>query len=494
MTERTLDRAGIEGDVVIIGAGGAGASAAIVAHDAGAKVILLEKMPEPGGNTHLSSASWFCPSSDAESQAKAIRYTETLCLGNTDREVVQAYVEEATKTKTWIEALGGTTRVTRMLTIRYPQLTHPSWPNFPGAEAQVNYRLHYERDDERFGQKLWDLLSANLERRGIKIMCSTPARELVTNQQGEVVGVIAERDGQRISIKAKRAVILTCGGFEYNDALKERYLPFKPIYPIGNPGNTGDGITMAQKVGAAMWHMRVWVGGLGFKAPEFQASFGISFAAPAFIYVNKDGKRFANELGQESHFSWQALCYFDPKKPGYPTIPVYGICDRETLRKGPLGPRGSGLNRDYPWSLDNSAEIAKGWIKQGKTIRELARQISVDEAALENTIAKYNECCKTGVDADLHRAKETMEPLKEAPYYAIELWPRMVNTMGGPRRDGKAKVISTGGQPILRLYSAGELGSLWGFLYAGGGNVGEVLAVGRIAGRNAAAEKPWMIE
>ncbi|MBI4295806.1 MAG: FAD-dependent oxidoreductase [Chloroflexi bacterium] len=492
MTERTLYRADMESDVVIVGAGGAGGAAAIAAHDAGAKVIILEKMPEPGGNTRLSQASWFCPAPDPETQAQAINYTETLCLGNTDREVVQAYVQEATRTKTWIEGLGASTKLTRFLQVRYPQITHPSWPNFPGAKAQVNYRLSYEADLEYFGQKLWELLASHLERRDIKITCNTPAKELVTNEKGEVIGVIAERDGQRISVRAKRAVVLTCGGFEFNETMKEEYLPFKPIYAAGNPGNTGDGIVMAEKVGAALWHMTIHVGGFGFKAPEYDAPFGAgtSFVFPGFIYVNKDGKRFTNELGRETHFQWQALMFFDSKKPGYPTIPLYSIFDRENICRGPLSAMASARNKVYQWSLDNSAEIAKGWIKQGKTIRELAKQISVDEATMENTVAKYNEHCKAGVDVDFHRARETMAPIKEPPYYAMELWPTMVNTMGGPRRDGKARIINTSGQPIPRLYSAGELGSLWGFLYPGGGNVGEVLAVGRIAGRNAAAEKP----
>jgi predicted oxidoreductase len=115
----------------------------------------------------------------------------------------------------------------------------------------------------------------------------------------------------------------------------------------------------------------------------------------------------------------------------------------------------------------------------------------MDPGILQKTIEKYNEYCSLHDDPDFHRAKETLKPLAKPPYYAVELWPRMVNTMGGPRRDHKARVLSMNGAPVPRLYSAGELGSLWGHLYCGGGNVGEALAVGRIAGANAAAEKPW---
>ena len=184
------------------------------------------------------------------------------------------------------------------------------------------------------------------------------------------------------------------------------------------------------------------------------------------------------------------LTIFDPKRPYYPHLPAYGIFDDVTRRRGPLFQALIGANRDYKWSLDNSKEIAKGWIKRGKTIRELARQISVDESTLEETVTKYNEYCKVGRDADFDRSRETLEPIEAAPYYAIEFWPGLINTQGGPRRDKEARVLNNEGRPIPRLYSAGELGSLWGFLYPGG-NLMEALVFGRIAGRNAAGEKPW---
>ena len=149
-----------------------------------------------------------------------------------------------------------------------------------------------------------------------------------------------------------------------------------------------------------------------------------------------------------------------------------------------------GLTRDYKWSLDNSTEIAKGWVGQGKTVRELAKRIGVDQANLEETVAKYNDFCKAGWDRDFGRSKETLEPISEGPFYSIELWPCLVNTQGGPQRDHQARVLDNAGKPIPRLYSAGELGSVWGFLYSGAGNLSEVIAFGRIAGLNAAREEP----
>ena len=230
-------------------------------------------------------------------------------------------------------------------------------------------------------------------------MTSTPAKELVTNEKGEVVGIVAERDGEIISIKAKRAVVLTCGGFASNEAMKELYLPFKPFFSFGNPGNTGDGIEMAQKVGAALWHMTSIKANLGLRIPGGNASIFISYCSPKFIYINKSGVRFTNETGWEVHIIYWALCHWDPYEPGYPQLPVYGVCDKETLSSGPLAIP-SGPYRDYKWSSDNSAEVAKGWIIEGRTIGELAKRLSVDKTTLENTVAKYNQYCKAGTDPD----------------------------------------------------------------------------------------------
>ncbi len=488
MSEQPRPADEIETDVLIIGYGGAGASAAITAKDSGADVIVLEKMPQGGGNTRVSNCSWFCPPEGKEQQA--IEHIEALCLGRTDRAVIEAFVTASAENKKWIESLGGTHKTTHMLNVRYPTITHPSWPNFPGASAMVNHTVPPELEGEKNGERLWRLLSGNVEKRGIRVFTDTPVRDLTTNDRGEVTGAIAEHQGRKITVKARRGVILSCGGFEFNEAMKEEYLPIMPMPGIGNPGNTGDGITMTRKLGAQMWHMGVTVGGFGVKTEAWTAPFGISYAAPGFIYVNKVGKRFANETGWEIHFAWQAVSVSDPKSPGFPTLPIYGICDRDTLRKGSLAFFGSGYGLTYKWSADNSAEIAKGWIKEGRTVGELAQKIGMDPAVLEKSIARYNEHCKSGNDSDFHRSRDTLQGLLTPPYYAVELWPRIVNTMGGPRRDAKARVVDTDGKPIARLYSAGELGSLWGHFYCGGGNVGEALAVGRIAGANAAAEAP----
>ena len=492
MVEEEIWKQELETDIVIVGYGGAGATAAITAHDNGARVIILEKMPTGGGNTLVSAGVLIDPAG-----MEAVQYIERLCFGTTEEEIVKTFVEEAIKNKEWINRLGGETELHSTIGgIFYPVCPTPCWPSIPGSEF-ISQNYHIKRKEgegekrEWFGNNLWNLLVTNVERRGITVMTNTPAKELVTNGKGEMIGVIAEKAGEQILIKAKRAVILSCGGFEYNGAMKQAFLPCGgSFHALGNPGNTGDGIVMAQKVGAALWHMGAIACPLGFKAPEYESAFDILFFSERFIYVDKGGRRFANEAELEMHEMWRTICFFDSRHACYPRIPTYAIFDEVARKRGPLAQK-MGANIDYEWSLDNSKEIARGWISRGKTMRELARNISLDESTLENTVSRYNEFCKAGNDSDFGRSQVSLGPIEEAPYYAIELRPSLLNTMGGPRRDKMSRVLNNEARPIPRLYSAGELGSIWGFLYEAAGNLTECLAFGRIAGQNAAAEKPW---
>ena len=134
-------------------------------------------------------------------------------------------------------------------------------------------------------------------------------------------------------------------------------------------------------------------------------------------------------------------------------------------------------------------EVGKGWIKKAGTIRELAGLIGQNADALEASVTRYNTYAAQRQDPDWHRAGDRLSPIQAPPYYAMQLTPAFVNTQGGPRRDKDAQVMGVNGKPILGLYSAGELGSIYSFLYQGGGNIGECFAFGRIAGRNA-ANKP----
>jgi predicted oxidoreductase len=116
--------------------------------------------------------------------------------------------------------------------------------------------------------------------------------------------------------------------------------------------------------------------------------------------------------------------------------------------------------------------------------------VGLDPAALEATVSRWNRFCDAKHDADFGRTL-MLAPIVDKPFYAVELLPSMLNTQGGPRRNEKGQIVRPDGTPIPRLYSAGELGSIYSYLYQGTGNIGECLAFGRVSGRNAAAEAPW---
>ena len=144
----------------------------------------------------------------------------------------------------------------------------------------------------------------------------------------------------------------------------------------------------------------------------------------------------------------------------------------------------------YDWSNDNSVELEKGWIKKANTLSELAKIIDLDGDQLTETVNRWNAMVASGDDDDFGRSL-MMSPFNEGPYYAVQLSPTMLNTQGGPRRNEKAEILRPDGNPIPRLYSSGELGSIYSNLYQGAGNIGECLAFGRIAGRNVVAQHPW---
>jgi len=485
----------METDVVVVGYGAAGAAAAITAHDCGASVILVEKMPYPGGNTGVAGGNMSIP----RNWEKFSQYLKTLCFGTTEPELVDTFVQGLREIPDWFRKMGAELRRFAVppasCGLIIPDVT---FPGVPGAqEAGISVYCVKESDIATSvcgGARLMQVLTKQVDGRGrIKVMLSTAAKELIQNEKREVVGVIAESAGKELRIKAKRGVILSCGGFECNEYLRRDYLNPKVMAFSGNPGNTGDGINMVQKVGAALWHMSTYLARCGLKVPEFEATFSPDFVKPSFIYIDRRGRRFLNESYADVHLFGEYLAEFDNEKFEYPRIPFYAIFDEEVVRSGPICWGKSGPNiivHGYKWSLDNSEELKKGWVIRAESISELAERLSIDRSVLERTLSTYNENCKNGRDPEFGRAPETLKPIEGPPYYAMELTLSIINTQGGPRRDTESRVLDPDGLPIPRLYAAGELGSIWGFKYQTSTNIAEALVYGRIAGRNAAMNPP----
>jgi succinate dehydrogenase/fumarate reductase flavoprotein subunit len=474
-----------EVDVVIVGTGHAGLAAAITAADAGAKVVILEKLKIEfeGGNSKVSGNMWWTPTD----LPQALQYIEALSYGLTDKDCIQALAEEMLKLNDWLGTLG----------IKHTPLGifQPEHPELPGSACVRTWGNAGSSDG-----KLWIPLREQVEKRKIEILYETPAKALVQKPSKEIAGIRAEVAGKPYFIKAKKAVILCCGGFEFDFEMQKQFLPGWPIYGQGTPGNTGDGIRMAQQVGASLWHMNNPLAGLGgLVVPEFAPvviPFGLYGAA--FVHVDKQGKRFMSENRPSRHGFGvkEYVLFFDGVVGDFTRLPCFTIFDESARTKGPLVNTSRSKfgwfswHSGYQWSKDNSAEIEKGWIVKGDTIPELAAKLEIKPEDLAATIARYNENCKAQVDPDFNRPKQSLLAIDKPPYYAVKVYPTMVNTQGGPRRNSKCEVMDPFNQPISRLYTAGELGSFWGWMYNGGGNNAECLCTGQIAARNAVGLKP----
>jgi succinate dehydrogenase/fumarate reductase flavoprotein subunit len=464
-----------EADVVVIGCGGAGAVSAITAFDAGAKVLIVEK-GEGGGNTRLATMAFLCPTDNASAR----EHIKCLSFGMLDDEMIDVYVEWTSKNVEYIKQLGGEVETCH---------PGPSFPTLPGSETMLRYRVKAKAEGELGGVSLWNLLSEQLQVRKIPVHRKTRAKKLIRSD-GEVLGLATEKNGVVLNIRARKAVVLATGGFEYHEDLKREFLAGYPIFAYGNSANTGDGIKLAQEVGADLWHMKAVAAPMGYKFSDFPSAFIMRMPADGYIIVDQNGERFCNETGLEHYSMWMAVTSFDMDSLTFSRIPSYLIFDEKTRLSGPITRVGHGANRAYQWSLDNSEEVRRGWIVSAAGPAQLADQLGIRPAEkLVKTLEGYHEATRNGIDEKFGRSKETLVQF-DGQYYGVPLWPCLLNTQGGPKRNARGEILDVWGKPIKRLYGAGESGSVWGFLYQSGGNLGECLGLGRLVGLNAAAERP----
>lgn len=477
---RPDDSAGL--DILVVGFGAAGLATAVTASRLGASVLVLEKQPEHAHTpSSRMSGGMIMSVTDAESAA---RYLGTCAGGMVPATVSRAWARRASNLRTWLDEL--------VPDLGFSVVAGAENPDIDGADAiavlqpGATARLDPSAGG---GPGLWAALLAASRREGIDVRWDAAVRRLTRGPDGAITGVELIT-GERI---AARSVVLTCGGYEFDEAMKQDYLRAYPIHFYGNPGNTGDGVRMALDAGADLWHMNQMIGrAIGhFRLPDGSPlSFIVSIGPPGYVITDRYGQRFADETAQAEllHGFYYELLHFDYHSGQYPRIPCYWFFDEHRRLAGPLtytniGACGVGL---YQWSPDNSEEIAAGWIHRGETIEEAAAAAGVlDPAAAAQSVRAYNGGCARGHDA-LGRPAESLVPLDHGPFYCVELWPGGSNTSGGPRRDEYARVIDAFGSPIPGLYAAGELGQAVGLRYpSDGSNLSEALCFGQIAGEEA---------
>jgi succinate dehydrogenase/fumarate reductase flavoprotein subunit len=484
-------------DVLVIGCGAAGATAAMTARAAGAEVLVIDSAPyrHRGGNSRVCGQIVFWPDDVAQVEAY-FRAMAGPYMDHISDALVSTLAMGMHANRAWLEGLG--MQVEEVQSVEYPDL--------PGSGC-VHVLLHRKGP---YGQaRLWDeVIEPAFARAGLAVTHDTRATRL--EKTGDAVsGVLALGPDGPVRIHSRRAVVLACGGFENDHSMVRTYLTDMPLcHPLGTPYNTGDGIRMAMQAGAELWHMNNIAGPfLAFKAPELPVSARLgALRAHSYLYVAGDAKRFVSE---SANFLVRNGRQLSPIKHGkilqngryvqYPCpAPMFIVFDETVRRAGALCSRAAGfefcwdvIQGDlYQWSADNSREVGRGWILRGDSIADIAGQIGLEAATLTDTVARFNALCAAGIDTEWQRPAATLAPLAQPPYYAMPLTPSMLNTQGGPVHNEHAQVIGVDGRPIPRLYAAGELGSIYSYRYQAGANLGECFAFGRIAGNRAAAEPP----
>ena len=442
-------------DVVVIGAGGAGVAAAVEACDAGAKVVLLEKMPAIGGTTATSQGlvggyeSKFTKEMDVHYTFEEM-YQNLMSNASyrLDPKLTGITIEKSGETIDWMADRLGMNFY--QVTVGYGPLTMMHWIENAGAGMKT-------------------AMEATLEGSDVELMLETRATELLMNEDGSVKGVKAERGADTVIVYAD-SVVITTGGYANNPELTERLDPEKAgTYGIGFVGSTGDGIIMASNVGAALTHTGDMMCVL--KDYEIMSEHnGTSATANVSCFISRNntvllaanGKRFVNE-----------------KDIGYMTqklnSPVF-----DQMHKDGLG---------YVWAISDKASLEAKGVKRGldmefitaDTFEELAAKMGLDEAAVVETLTNYNSYCETGHDPEFGRL---LLAKLEAPYCAVKVVPCEIITYGGIARNENAEVIRADGTVIEGLYTAGEASANSAYM---GFTISNAFTWGRIAGNGAAA-------
>ncbi|MBP3437998.1 MAG: flavocytochrome c [Sutterella sp.] len=443
-------------DVIVVGGGGAGLSAAVTAAQAGASVLLLEKLPAIGGNT--LRASGLFNAADPERQkplgiedSPDWHYKQMLASGGptASPEVVRRFVDEALPTLHWLEGLG----------VRFMPQTVATW----GAEWPRGHKPVLPR-----GQAYIRTLSAELMRRGGRILTRTAVTDLLTDNAGRVTGVSAEirhPDGRR-EVKrfaASRGVILASGGFAANADMVARHVPALRDMPTDNsPGNTGDLLAPAARIGAR-------IQGLDFIQCVPGAPAGRSFQvrldldSGRSLLVDADGERFVDEDRSRDILARAIL--------SKPRGTVWIVTDDAAVSSYDMVSR-----KDIYKGLQTRDALRAG------TIAELAGRMGVSAARLEETIRGFQ------AESEGRRgkcARVRCVPLTKAPFWASRVHLNVHTTMGGLVITPDAEVVGTDGQPIPGLFAAGEVtGNVHGENRIGGNGVSDAVVFGRIAGQS----------
>jgi succinate dehydrogenase/fumarate reductase flavoprotein subunit len=493
-----------ETDVVVVGSGTV-SIAGVVAADGGAKVVVLEKAAVFGGTTSLSGGGMWVPNNYLMQQAnvkdtkeEALKYLQVVSEGQSSDELMTQYLDKAPEMIEWLRDHANFTWQRNA-----PGAFADYYPFATGAHDSTTTRLIFaaaRADKTTSGKALMLNAREALEARKAEIMLETPAKRLVTNEKGEVIGIIAESNGKEIAIKANLGVVLGTGGFDFNKEMTTAYLRGPIYFSVAVPTNTGDGHLMGMAVGADLRNMNSAWGLPGYMpkpgTTQSVADWQMYRGKPGAITVNKYGERFMNE-GTMYHPALRAWYFYDTGKYEYRNLPSFAMFD-------------SGYTARYMLPGTTKVGDVPDWITKANTLDELAKALGVDPDGLKKTVERFNVNAKAGVDPDWHRGESDNErftggdlkrvdiknpslaPLETPPFYGANLWPGTCGTNGGLRTNANAQVLNVWGKPIVGLYASGNtMASVMGAAYPGGGaTVGSGCTFAYIAAKHILTRKP----
>ncbi len=543
-----------EFDVVVVGSGGAGLAAALAAAHQRLSVVVVEKAPHYGGSTARSGGGVWIPNNDTlvaaginDSYEEARRYLASIVGDVVAPERIDTYLQRGPEVFSFL------TRVSP-LEMRWVPGYSDYYPEAPGGRAhgrsvepkpfdgkklgselanlepdyvkgpknfvltQADYRqIHLGLRNPRFvsrairvggrwvkgsvmrqqllarGQALVAMLRIGLQRADVPVWLNTPMLEL-TQEDGRVSGVVVRRDGVEEVVRARRGVILACGGFEHNETMRKQYQrdPIGTEWTVGAKANTGDGIRAGQGIGAAVEFMEDAWWGPSIPLPRTPWFCLSERNLPGSIIVNDRGERFMNEslpYVEATHRMYGGE-FGQGEGPGE-NIPTWMIFDQRYRNRyafAGLPPR-----QPLPGRWFKSGALARG-----ATIAELAERIGVPAGQLVATVERFNTFATAGRDDDFgrgdsaydryygdprNRPNPNLGELQVAPFYAVKLVPGDLGTKGGLATDVASRVLDEDGAVVAGLYAAGNVSSpVMGHTYAGpGATIGPAMVFAYLA-------------
>ncbi|WP_336715303.1 FAD-dependent oxidoreductase [Arthrobacter sp. USHLN218] len=525
-------------DVVVMGSGAAGLTAACRAADAGLSVLVLEKARQLGGTTAAGGGVIWVPNNRlaaeagfSDSHEAGVAYLRAAAGHVMDGQSIDWYVRTAPEA---VDYLDRCTRVS-LTPLARPDY-HMEWvgaanggrgldnqafsaPDHPGLADLVRPSSYFplltmaERDElngrapdpdllsaraatgvRTMGGALAGSLAASALDKGVTIAVAAPVTDLFRREDG---GWTVEVDGGAASVRAA-AVVIASGGFEWNERLRRAFLPLT-VVPIGAPSNEGDGMELGLAAGASVADMTaVW--GVPVLTPPRQSYDGkpsgrmgnVEMTLPGSITVNASGRRFVNEA-LNYHDASRVLANIDPHSLRQENNPAWLVFDSDYLDKYPLAGSTPGQPED--------------WMTRAETIGELARAIGVDAAALQQTVDRFNADAEQGVDTEFGRGATPQDrflgdesnhpnpclaPLRRGPYFAVPLRAGVLGTSGGLATDLHGRVLGRAGLPIEGLYAAGNVSAgVFRNNYPGGGaTLGSAVVRAYAVGAHLAAAAP----